>query len=236
MGPPGLSEGVRDVAVIGAFFDIDGTLTSDNVWRGVMAFFTTRRERLWTHRGFLATHYPLVFLKPYLVSETTFRALWAQHLPWYFRGYDEAQMQVLAEWVAYEFVRRIERPDVLEVLRRHLERGEQVALVSGISQPIADAIARRWDVTHVIGSPVEQRSGRYTGRLAGPACLDTQKARYLQRYLAQNQLALDLTASYAYADSYSDMGLFDLVGRPVAVYPDQRLRALAIERGWPQVG
>ena len=27
-------------------------------------------------------------------------------------------------------------------------------------------------------------------------------------------------------------GLFEMVGHPVAVYPDRKLRALAVERGW----
>ena len=44
------------------------------------------------------------------------------------------------------------------------------------------------------------------------------------------------TASAAYADSYSDLGLFELVGRPVAVYPDRRLRRLAQARGWEVIG
>jgi HAD superfamily hydrolase (TIGR01490 family) len=222
--------------MIGAFFDIDGTLTSDNVWRGVMLYFKTRRERQWTHRWFLATHYPLAFLRPTLVSETLFRAVWARHLPWYFRGYDEAQMLALAEWVAHEFVARAERPDMLEVLRRHVGQGDTVALVSAISQPFAEAIARRWGVAHAIGSPAEKRNGRYTGRMAGPTCIDEHKAIYLRQYLTQHNLPVDLAASYAYADSYSDVGLLKMVGHPTAVYPDRQLKALAEEQGWPVLG
>ncbi|MEK7310504.1 MAG: hypothetical protein AAB382_00915 [Chloroflexota bacterium] len=47
---------------------------------------------------------------------------------------------------------------------------------------------------------------------------------------------IDLTASYAYADSYSDLGLFEMVGHPVAVYPDKKLADLAREKGWRVVG
>ena len=216
-----------------AFFDIDGTLTSDNVWKGVMAFFKRRKERQWTHRAFLALHYPLVFLRPLrLLSEAGFRSLWASHLPWYFRGYTEAQMEALAEWVAREFVARIERGDVLEKLREHLSRGEVVALVSGAPTPVARAIARMWGVAHAVGSPAGFRDGRYTGRLSGAPCIDEHKAVYARRYFADQGITVDFAASYAYADSYSDMGLFEMVGHPVAVYPDRKLRALAGERGW----
>ena len=218
---------------IAAFFDIDGTLTSDNVWKGVMAFFKRRQERQWTHRAFLALHYPLVFLRPLrLLSEAGFRSLWASHLPWYFRGYTEAQMQTLAEWVAHEFVARIERGDVLEKLREHLSRGDVVALVSGAPTPVARAIARMWGVAHAVGSPARFRDGRYTGRLSGAPCIDEHKAVYARRYFADQGITVDFAASYAYADSYSDMGLFEMVGHPVAVYPDRKLRALAGERGW----
>jgi HAD superfamily hydrolase (TIGR01490 family) len=216
-----------------ALFDIDGTLTSDNVWKGVMAFFKQRNERQWTHRGFLMLHYPLVFLRPlHLLSEARFRSLWASHLPWYFRGYSEEQMTTMAEWVAREFVAHTQRDDILEKLREHLSRGDVVALVSGAPMPVAQAIARMWDVPHAVGSPAELQDGRYRGRLAGAPCIDEHKAVYARRYFADQRLTLDFSASYAYADSYSDLGLFEMVGHPVAVYPDQKLRALALERGW----
>lgn len=219
---------------VAAFFDIDGTLTSDNVWKGQMAFFKQRRERQWTHQLFLATHFPLAFLRPLrLLSEAGFRRVWASHLPWYFRGYDASQMHTLAEWVAHEFVARITREEVLARVRHHLGHGHVVALVSGAPAPIVAAIARMWGVPHALGSPAEFREGRYTGSMAGPPCIDAQKALDARRYLSGNDLDVDLAASYAYADSYSDLGLFEMVGKPVAVYPDPKLRALAEARGWP---
>ena len=43
----------------------------------------------------------------------------------------------------------------------------------------------------------------------------------------------DLSASYAYSDSFTDLPMLELVGHPVAVNPDGELRAVATERGWP---
>ncbi|MGH7338800.1 MAG: HAD family hydrolase, partial [Myxococcota bacterium] len=42
----------------------------------------------------------------------------------------------------------------------------------------------------------------------------------------------DLTKSYAYADSLSDLPMLESVGHPVAVNPDPRLRRIARERRW----
>lgn len=33
-----------------AFFDVDGTLTSERVWRGVLEYYRRRGGRKWTYR------------------------------------------------------------------------------------------------------------------------------------------------------------------------------------------
>ena len=44
--------------------------------------------------------------------------------------------------------------------------------------------------------------------------------------------SIDWSNSFAYADSYSDLSVLELVGNPVAVQPEPRLRSIAEERGW----
>jgi hypothetical protein len=43
---------------------------------------------------------------------------------------------------------------------------------------------------------------------------------------------LDLSGSYAYTDSITDLPMLEAVGHPVAVNPDRDLRHEAEERGW----
>jgi len=214
-----------------AFFDIDGTLTSDNVWKGLIQFFQQRGERRGTYLLFSLVHYPIYFVRP-LIGEAQFRRQWAAHLPWFFRGYTELQMNELARWVAHDYVAHHVRRDIFARLQTHLAQGEVVALVSAAPQPIVSAIAQLWGVPHGLGSPAEFKNGRYTGGMAGEPCLDAYKARYAKQYLAQRNLMVDFAASHAYADSYADLGLFDMVGHPVAVYPDEKLAAHAKARGW----
>jgi HAD superfamily hydrolase (TIGR01490 family) len=222
------------MAQTAAFFDIDGTLTSANVWRGLMEYYSRRGERRLTHLAFVLVHYPLALLRPVgLIREATFRRLWGGHMPWYFRGADAAQMDAMAHWVAYEYASTVTRPDILKRLRGHLAAGDVVVLVTAAPEEMGRKIGAMWGVEHVVGSPAEMRSGRYTGRLSGPPCVDAQKAVYARRYLAEKGLDLDLAASHAYADSYSDLGLFEMVGHPVAVYPDRRLAEHAAKCGWP---
>jgi HAD superfamily hydrolase (TIGR01490 family) len=219
-----------------ALFDIDGTLTTDNVWKGIMAYGAGLRHAA-THAAFVGLHYPLLLPRALgLLSEASFRRLWTRHLPWYFTGFDHDQMTAMAEWVAHTATAPIIRPDVLARLRAHLADGVPVALVSGAPTPFVAALARMWSVAHAIGSPVEFQKGRYTGRMPAPPCIDAQKAVYAQDYFDEQGLPVDYAASFAYADSYSDLGMFELVGRPVAVYPDRALMALAVQRGWEILG
>jgi phosphoserine phosphatase len=68
-----------------------------------------------------------------------------------------------------------------------------------------------------------------------PLCQSEGKPHRVQAYLAQRGLQVDWTASYAYADRNTDLPLLDLVGHPVAVYPDEALRAHAQQQGWPVI-
>ncbi len=43
---------------------------------------------------------------------------------------------------------------------------------------------------------------------------------------------IDLSASFAYSDSYTDAPMLEIVGHPVAVNPDRVLARLAREREW----
>jgi phosphoserine phosphatase len=47
---------------------------------------------------------------------------------------------------------------------------------------------------------------------------------------------VDWESSYAYADSITDAGLFNMVGHPVAVCPDDKLHELALLKNWEVIG
>ena len=47
---------------------------------------------------------------------------------------------------------------------------------------------------------------------------------------------VDWSASYAYGDSFTDHYMLEMVGNPVAVYPEPKLYALAKEKNWEVLG
>ena len=74
--------------------------------------------------------------------------------------------------------------------------------------------------------------GRYTGETEfyayGPAKGDAMRAIAAER-------GIDLSSSYAYSDSATDLPMLEVVGHPVVVNPDRELLRAAQERDWPVV-
>jgi HAD superfamily hydrolase (TIGR01490 family) len=118
----------------------------------------------------------------------------------------------------------------LDLVGRHRERGEPVYLVSATLQEIVEELARELGFDGAIGSLCEVEDGVYTGRALRPAHGEGKAAAV--RELAGRE-GFGLAASTAYSDSHTDLPFLEAVGRPVAVNPDRRLRAIAAERDWP---
>jgi HAD superfamily hydrolase (TIGR01490 family) len=216
-----------------AFFDIDGTLTSERTWKGMMDYFRHHRLRRSTHLAFLAAHYPLYYLRRlHLLSESAFRLPWAAHLAWYVRGYTPQQAQPVWDWAVERFLSNYWRLDVRRLLDQHLQAGDTVMLVSAAPLPLVQRIAREVGAQHAAGTRFALRDGRYTGGVEPPVVIDEGKAQAAQAALAAHGLSADLAASFSYADSISDRSFLEMVGQPVAVYPDDALRQLAAQRGW----
>jgi fatty acyl-CoA reductase len=82
----------------------------------------------------------------------------------------------------------------------------------------------------VLSASLAEEDGAYTGELSGAPVAGEARARMLASFARKR--GVDLSRSYAYADSISDLPMLEAVGNPVAVNPDRRLEAAAKDRGW----
>ena len=82
---------------------------------------------------------------------------------------------------------------------------------------------------HVIATRIIVEDGRYSGEIEYYAYGDT-KAEAVRELAALE--GYDLTRSYAYSDSATDLPMLEAVGHPVAVNPDKELEREARERDW----
>jgi hypothetical protein len=118
-----------------------------------------------------------------------------------------------------------------EIAKAHLDKGEEVWLVTAAPQDMADIIASRLGLTGALGSKACIEDGMYTGALEGKLLHGMEKALAI-KVLAKDH-GFDLVDCYSYSDSHNDIPLLQAVGHPSAINPDAILRIRALAEGWP---
>jgi len=215
-----------------AFFDIDGTLTSERTWKGFMDYFRQKGTHKLTYVRFVSLHYALYFLyRLGIVSARTFRGLWAADLAWFVRNETPENLEPLWDW-SVQYLKPYFHQDVIAILKEHQQAGDIVCLVSSAPLPLVKRFAQEFGVDHAVGTILMTQNGWYTGHSLKPVCNDIHKVHYTKKYLKEKQLTFDPSKSSAYADSITDLALLEMVANPVAVYPDKELQITAEERGW----
>jgi HAD superfamily hydrolase (TIGR01490 family) len=143
----------------------------------------------------------------------------------------------LEEWHAGFLASRIlpmVRPGARALLDRH--RGADRLIVTATNRFVTAPIAAALGITELLATELEQENGRFTGRAAGTPCFREGKVVRLNQWLAARGARLsDYAESWFYSDSANDIPLLSAVTHPVAVHPDDQLRAHAAERGWPVI-
>ena len=215
-----------------AVFDLDGTLYDGHILRGIVRHNREHRVNRVEVFAFVGIHFPLWYLgKLVSASELAIRSIWARHMGWMMRGWRAEEDQGRFEWIAREYFLPRVRADVMERLRRHQEAGERVILLSGTPAPLLASIGAVIGVRETVGTPLIERGGKYTGESESPACQGPGKVERLLIHLREGE-PIDWSASTCYADSEMDMPVLELFGDPVAVSPDEQLRARAQQAGW----
>lgn len=213
-----------------ALFDVDGTLVDGRVWRGILVYPGIDRRRVTWHYARALPH--LLRLKIEPGYESRFRDHWVRGLVRLVRGWSPQDVAAMGAWIAQTFLLEVYRQDVIDLVRYHRSEGHRVILVSTMLPAVLVAIAQQVGADDVIGSRCAIEDGRLTGDLEGPSCVGPTKPVFAAEFLSRNQPGVTLKECAAYADSYSDIPLLESAGQPCAVYPEARLRAVALARGW----
>ncbi len=131
----------------------------------------------------------------------------------------------------------------IERVAWHARQGHQIVLLSGTLEPLALGVARALEddlaargitaTIRVLATRLEERDGKWTGKISGEAMFGEAKARAAKRLAEKMQLNLE--RCYAYGDSLNDRWLLAMVGNPAAVNPSNDLASLAQTFGWPVV-
>jgi HAD superfamily hydrolase (TIGR01490 family) len=117
-------------------------------------------------------------------------------------------------------------------LVEHQAQGHVLGIVSASTQYAVGPLAAHLGIPEqYVSSHLESQDGRLTGRIVPPLCYGEGKVVWAERFSAEH--GADLSVSYFYTDSITDLPLLERVGHPVAVNPDPKLQRLAKQRAWP---
>jgi len=147
------------------------------------------------------------------------------------RGVAESVLEELGEDVFRKHLLGRIYPEARALVSAHRERGHTLAIISSATRYQIEPVARYLGIEHVLCTRLESKDGVLTGRVVRPTCHGEGKATAAGR-LAEAE-GLDLSASHFYTDAAEDLPLLERVGHPHVLNPDDRLAAIARERGWP---
>ena len=227
VGEPGAAKGSNGRARAAAFFDLDKTVIAK---ASLIAFsrpfyregLVTRRilaKGLWGQALFLRFG-----ARPESLERLRLRMLALT------AGWEQERVKRIVADTLNQVVGPITYKEAVELIAKHKDEGRPVYIVSAAPEEIVEPLARYLGAEEAIASQAAVSAGRYTGQLLnytyGP-----QKAATI-RLIAERD-NLDLTESWAYSDSATDLPMLEVVGHPVVVNPDRALRRIAQMRGWP---
>lgn len=119
---------------------------------------------------------------------------------------------------------------VLERLKLHQQENIHILLVSGAYTQLLERVTDGIVFNQIIGTDIFYKDDKVYTKDVITHVNGEQKTLKVQEALVGHQI--DWKNSYAYGDSFSDLPVLKLVGNPVAVRPEEKLRKMASEHGW----
>jgi len=190
------------------FFDFDGTLTRRDTILPFGFFLARTKGSKYLRMVYLVLL--VILLKLRLLSNHKFKEKFCSV---FLRGQSENEIEGLSRVFADRYLDGILNRPVVEALREHQQKGDEVYLVSSNFAFLLRPLQQSWALSGVIATDPEISAGRLTGRISGRACDGREK---LSRVFALfgRECVREATA---YGDSRGDRHLLAAVKRAVWV-------------------
>lgn len=136
-----------------------------------------------------------------------------------------------------EFMATVIEPMMLSkaqaLLQKHRDQGDYLLIITATNGFVTRPIAKRLGVDDILATDPEIVDGKYTGFGIGIPCFQAGKVVRLKEWLRERNGNLE--DAYFYSDSINDLPLLEQVPNPIVVDGDDRLLAVARERGWQSI-
>ena len=207
-----------------AFFDLDRTIakaiSGNELVKGAL------RKNLMTYFDLARAIYLSLLYKLNLKDP---RKIINEMVTWT-KGISEQSMNELC----HEVFRDVLLPSVFEEARleikAHKEKNAKVVILSSAPAQICMEMAKNLGMDDIICSDLEAIDGYLTGRPVGNLCFDVEKEIRLRAYCEMRYIKT--SDVWYYGDSISDLPALNLAGNPVCINPDNKLKRIALQRGW----
>jgi HAD superfamily hydrolase (TIGR01490 family) len=212
---------------LAAFFDLDGTLVAGpSLERRFFAWLRARRE-------IRARNYFWWMAEAGWLAPRGIAAMRHSNKK-YLRGVRAAEGR--AGMPMPEFF-----SNAMDRMAWHARQGHRIVIVSGTLEPLAREAAMGAEAeleargvvarVQVCATRLEERDGRWTGRVLGEAIYGQAKARAVRKIAAE--LRMDRAGCFAYGDTLVDQWMLGSVGRAAVVNPSEDLLRFAQRERWP---
>ena len=145
-------------------------------------------------------------------------------------GWDVQTVRDVVADTLHNIVDPLVYDEAVSLIEEHHLAGRDVIIVSASGAEVVEPIGEMLGADGVIATRMEIESGKYTGEIGFYAYAENKATAI--RDIAERK-GYDLSRSYAYSDSITDIHMLEIVGKPCAVNPDKELRNQATSRGWP---
>ena len=210
-----------------AFYDLEGTLVSTNLVH-TLAFYSRRQQGLFsTIKKSVGTLAKLpLFGATDLYSRNVFNEFFFQS----YRGESEDRLRYFSEELFETVLKPAIFDGTLELIAAGKKIGQRQIVITGALDFTIERLCEYLGIDEFVSNRLEFVNGYATGRILPPVMASATKAKWMREYAERNDI--NLSESYAYSDSISDLPMLSIVGHPVAVNPDFRLKQTATQHDW----
>jgi HAD superfamily hydrolase (TIGR01490 family) len=210
-----------------AFYDLEGTLVSTNLVH-TLAFYARRQQGVWqTLKKSAGTLAKLPFFGVTdLYSRNVFNEVFFQS----YKGLSQDRLRYFSEELFEEILKPAIYDGTPELIAQSKKIGQRQIVITGALDFTIERLMNHLGIDEYKANRLEFVNGYATGRILPPVMASATKAQWIREYAERE--GINLSESFAYSDSISDLPMLSIVGHPVAVNPDFRLKQTALQHDW----
>lgn len=212
-------------SLVGAFFDLDFTITSCDTFRAFLREHYLRNYKNWHFIPYLILFGILRKLRVISLQKFKERSLIS------LLGYDQVAIEKIGNQIFNERLKIYINKVAADRIFWHIKQNHTIFIITGSPDIYVKAFANFLDCNDYACSRLSYKDNVFCGMLHGKDLLGAEKLDAIKELTQKYKI--DLSVSYAYSDHHSDLPMLNAVGNPVIISPTKNLRNIATKKKWP---